>query len=43
MKKITTISIRPETRKKLASCGTKGQTYDELILKIIEKFARDIT
>jgi predicted CopG family antitoxin len=33
---ITTIQISKETREKLADMGKKGETYDDIIKKLIE-------
>jgi len=35
-KEITTIRVSKETRDMLAQFGTKGETYDEIIRKLIE-------
>ena len=35
----TTISITQETKKALQQLGTKGETYDTIIKKLIRKFA----
>lgn len=35
-KKLTTIAIRPETRERLRRFGRKGESYDEIIDRIIE-------
>jgi predicted CopG family antitoxin len=34
---ITTIQISKETREKLADIGKKGETYDDIIKKLIKK------
>lgn len=34
---ITTILVRQETKKRLISLGLKGQTYDKIISRLIEK------
>jgi len=34
----TSISVTKETQQKLASLGTKGQTYDEIIKILISKW-----
>jgi len=36
MKDITTISIKKETREMLKEIGKKGETYDEIIRRLIE-------
>ncbi len=35
----TTISITKETKKALIELGTKGETYDSIIKKLIKRFA----
>ena len=35
----TTISITQETKKALLELGTKGETYDSIIKKLIKRFA----
>ena len=35
----TTISITQETKKALLQLGTKGETYDSIIKKLIKRFA----
>ncbi len=35
----TTISITKETKKALLKLGTKGETYDSIIRKLIKRFA----
>ena len=35
----TTISITKETKKALLHLGTKGETYDSIIKKLIKRFA----
>ena len=35
----TTISITQDTKKTLQELGTKGETYDTIIQKLIKKFA----
>ena len=34
----TSISITQKTRKALAIIGVKGQTYDEIVQKLLEKW-----
>ncbi|MDX1611672.1 MAG: hypothetical protein R3185_04835 [Candidatus Thermoplasmatota archaeon] len=34
----TTISLQPATRDRLKSLGRKGETYDELINRLIDQF-----
>jgi len=36
--KITTISITPETKQALQQLGTKGETYDTIIKKLLRRF-----
>jgi len=38
MQDITTITIRKETREKLKEIGKKGETYDEIIKRLIELY-----
>ena len=33
----TTIQVSKETREKLKNIGSKGQTYDEIIEKLLDK------
>ena len=40
MKDITTIQIKKQTRKKLENFGKKGETYDELINRILDFFEK---
>jgi len=35
----TTISVAQETKKALQELGTKGETYDSIIKKLITRFA----
>ena len=35
-KKVTVIQISPETRDKLKALGKKGETYEDVILKLLE-------
>ena len=35
----TTISITQQTKKALSSLGTKGETYDTIIKKLIKRYA----
>lgn len=34
---ITTIKIDPKTRKRLASLGKKGETYDQILNRLIDE------
>jgi len=36
--KNTTISITPETKQALQQLGTKGETYDTIIKKLLRRF-----
>ena len=40
MVKITTILVTPATRDKLKALGTKGETYDKIIQRLIEHFEK---
>lgn len=42
MSKITTIQVRDETKHKLDRLGRKGDTYDDVIRKLINKYNRDL-
>ena len=35
----TTISVSKETKKALLNLGTKGETYDSIIRKLLKRFA----
>lgn len=35
----TTISVAKETKKALLELGTKGETYDSIIRKLLKRFA----
>ncbi len=35
----TTISITQQTKKALTSLGTKGETYDTIVKKLIKRYA----
>ena len=37
MKKIVTIQITPETRERLKDTGTKRETYDDLINRLLDE------
>jgi len=37
MPEVTTVSIRQETRKKLMELGKKGETYDDVINRLISR------
>lgn len=41
--KITTIKIKPETRDVLASVGSKGDTYDDIIRMLLLEHDKNIT
>ena len=34
---VKTIKLSDETHKKLARCGEKGDTYEEIILKLMDR------
>jgi len=36
-KGVTTIQIAPSTREKLKDLGKKGDTYDEIIIRLLKK------
>ncbi|MBU2476696.1 antitoxin VapB family protein [Candidatus Micrarchaeota archaeon] len=36
-KKVTVIQLSPETRDKLKALGKKGETYEDVILRLIKK------
>lgn len=36
----TTVNIRKETKEHLKSFGVKGETYDALIVRILEKYQK---
>ena len=36
MEKMTTIQIEKDTREELKTCGLKDETYNEIIIKLIE-------
>jgi len=35
-KKYTTIAIYPETKKKLAALGSKGETFDDILNRLMK-------
>jgi predicted CopG family antitoxin len=35
--KFTTIQLTPETREKLKNLGNKGDTYEDIILKLLKR------
>jgi hypothetical protein len=39
----TTIQLEPETREKLKMIGEKGETYNDIILKLISLYEARIT
>ncbi|MEE1227162.1 MAG: hypothetical protein UHM08_08695 [Bacteroidales bacterium] len=41
--KITTIKLKSETRDVLASVGSKGQTYDDVIRMLLHNYDESIT
>jgi hypothetical protein len=34
---VTTIKVRPETRDRLKTVGTKGETYDALLNRLLDE------
>ena len=36
-KGVTTIQLSPETREKLKELGKKGETYENIILRLLER------
>jgi hypothetical protein len=38
--KLTTIKIKPQTRDTLKSVGKKGETYDEIINRLLDRVLR---
>jgi len=38
--KITTIQLKMETKKRLAQLGIKGETYDTIISRLLDKLKR---
>jgi len=43
MVKITSIKLKPETRDALASIGSKGETYDDIIRRLLQEHDEQIT
>lgn len=43
MQEITTITIRKETREKLKELGKKGETYDDILNRLIQFYQRKDT
>ena len=41
--KITSIKLKPETRDVLASVGSKGDTYDDIIRMLLHNYDENIT
>jgi hypothetical protein len=39
-KKITTIKVSKETRDKLAELGNKGETFDEILQKLLKHYKK---
>ncbi len=37
-KGVTTIQLSPDTREKLKELGKKGETYEEIILRLIKAY-----
>lgn len=40
MGQLTTIAIKKETREKLKKFGTKSETYDQIIQKLIKEYKK---
>lgn len=40
-KKMTTISVSCETKERLNQCGHKGESYDEILTRLIENFEKE--
>lgn len=43
MSKIRTIQVRDETKHRLDMLGRKGDTYDDIIRKLINNYAKNFT
>ncbi|MGD0175612.1 MAG: hypothetical protein ABSC50_02165 [Candidatus Bathyarchaeia archaeon] len=41
MSKVKTIQVRDETKHRLDLLGRKGETYDDIIRKLISSYARN--
>jgi hypothetical protein len=39
---ITTIQITEETRDELKECGKKGETYDDIIRKLLKRYSASL-
>ena len=37
-KGITTLQLSPQTREKLKTIGKKGETYEEIVLKLLKSY-----
>lgn len=42
MTQITTIPVKKETRDKLKRVGFKSETYDDIIIKLVEAYKRAV-
>lgn len=40
MDQVKTIQVKDETKRKLAKLGSKGETYDDIIRKLIHSHAK---
>jgi hypothetical protein len=40
-KKMTTISLSFEIKERLNQCGHKGESYDEILTKLIDNFEKE--
>ncbi|HXZ89567.1 MAG TPA: hypothetical protein VEG61_00770 [Candidatus Dormibacteraeota bacterium] len=43
MSKVRTIHVRDETKHRLDLLGRKGDTYDDIICKLINSYAKNFT
>lgn len=41
-KGVTTIQLSPETREKLKELGKKGETYEEIILRLLAAYRKSV-
>jgi len=41
MRKITTVKVRDKTKKELAKIGTKEETYDDIIRRLIDFYKQN--
>jgi len=40
MARVTMIKLKPETRDRLKALGSKGESYDQIIRRLLEEVAR---